>query len=691
MRNIHAPAVAARLQAIAVEMSYTIKRTSRSLYVKDGEDFCASVAGLDGRLLAAPDSVGSTLLTIVNCARAISAVGELAPGDVIITNDAHHTDGLSTHLPDIHVIAPYFAHGRIVAYGWAFIHCSDIGGRVPSSVSPFNSSVFEEGLQIPPTLLVEAGRLNEPLLDLIRLNTRTSEANVADIKAMLAGLRVGERQITGVVDRYGAEQFITIQEELQQAAADHARALFRSLPPGTYRFSDLLDDDGVSPYPVRFSLAITIHGSGQVDVDFSGTEPQVPSAYNIVSRGTPHPMLTGRIRSVLQTLDPSVPVHSGHVDALNLNVPLGSVVNAQYPAAVGVRHSSAVRISDTIGGCFAQAAPEVMPAAGSGVVIPIVVSEAREHGRSSQVITRVFGGFGAAFGQDGHDGKDNSFSNLASSPMESSESELRVRVLEYSLRPDSGGAGQWRGGVGRQLRFRILADGTHVLGRGLERFTFRPWGVAGGLPGEKMELILNEGTSGERRLGKLDVLPLDRGDTITFRSPGGGGWGNPLLRDADAVVADIRAGLVGVASAEREYGVIVGFDDDGAPRLDTTGTDRLRSARLQHTAATRDRHTRGEDTDVTAAGSLVFSFGPEREAWNEVFSETWYDRFVAALYALPADRRHPAKVDLLETVLAGLPAGFPHDGATSEQRRLASLHAERLLSDLLAETSAPSP
>ncbi|WP_261167261.1 hydantoinase B/oxoprolinase family protein [Microbacterium sp. Marseille-Q6965] len=659
-RSLHAPAVAARLQAIAVEMSYTIKRTSRSLYVKDGEDFCASIAGLDGLLLAAPDSVGSTLLTIVDVSAAVDAVGPLGPGDVLITNDAHSSQGLSTHLPDIHVVAPYFHEGELVAYGWAFIHCSDIGGRVPSSVSPFNRTVFEEGLQIPPMLLARGGELNESLFDLIRLNTRTADANVSDIKAMLAGLRAGEREVTALVDRYGRDAFVAIQRELQEGAAEHARSLFRGLPAGTYRFSDFLDDDGVTRHPVRFQVTTTIRPTGDVVVDFAGTDPQVSSAYNIVSHGRPHAMVTGRVRSVLQTLDPATPVHGGHVGALTVQAPSGSVVNADYPAAMGVRHGSAVRVSDAIGGCFAQAAAHVMPAAGSGVVIPIVVSEQHAHGRSSQVLTRIFGGFGGAYGLDGHDGKDNSYSNLASSPMESSESELRVRVLDYSLRPDSGGAGRWRGGMGRQLSFEILADGTQILGRGLERFTFRPWGVAGGMPGEKMQLILNEGTPRERELGKLDVLAVQRGDVVTFRSPGGGGWGDPFLRDVDAVLADVRAGLVSVGAAREQYGVVIVGGE-----VDLAATEAARGAR-----------------PIVEEDAKAFSFGPERDAWDEVFPPDWYDRFEAALFAADPGDRSRVRGALLDAVLAVLPQGFPNDPGSVESRLAARDEAERLLAEL---------
>ncbi|HEY0117646.1 MAG TPA: hydantoinase B/oxoprolinase family protein, partial [Cellulomonas sp.] len=474
MTDLAPAAIAKKLQAIAVQMGFTIKRTSRSLYVKDGEDFCATLVNVHGRVMATPDSVGSTLLTLVDCRELLATIGELGAGDVVIANEASSSGGVATHLADLHVIAPYYAGDVLVGYGLAFIHSSDIGGRVPSSISPFNTDVFQEGLQLPPVKLVRAGVLNDDVDQIIRINNRTPDANAADIRAMLAALHVGRAGVAELVERYGVDRYLAAQDALEQHSIARARELVSALPAGRRVFSDFLDDDGISPYPVRYQVALTVQEDGGLAVDFTGTDVQVPAAFNIVSRGRPQPMTTGRIRSALVTLDPTFDADGGHTQILSVTAPEGTVVNAVRPAAVGVRHGSAVRVSDTIGGAFVQLAPQIMPVAGSGVVIPVVVSEQDGHGRGSQVITRLFGGFGAAHGLDGHDGKDNSYSNLASSPMESSEAELDVHVLRYGLRPDSGGPGRWRGGMGRELSFRIDADGTQVLARGLERFVFRP-------------------------------------------------------------------------------------------------------------------------------------------------------------------------------------------------------------------------
>lgn len=651
-------AIAAKLQAIAVDMGFTLKRTSRSLYVKDGEDFCTSIVGLDGLLVTAPDVVGSTILTLVDCAATIAAVDDLAPGDVIITNDAHTSGALSTHLADIHVIEPYFVNGTLVGYGWAFIHASDMGGRVPSSISPLNTEVFQEGLQIPPMKLVKAGVIDREIEAFIRANTRTPDANIADIRAMLAALRQGQTALTRLIESYGLDTYLQVQEEILRYSEARARAAMCSIPPGRYSFSDFLDDDGVSSLPVRFKVTLDISPKGDVRVDFTGTDPQVGSAFNIASKGKPNPMTTGRIRSILHTIDPDMPADGGGSRIVSVLSTDGSIVDARRPGAVGVRHGSAVRVSDAIGGAIFEAAPHLMPAAGSGVVIPVVVSEQRASGRVSQVLTRLFGGFGAAFERDGHDGKDNSFSNLASSPMESSESELQVHVVRYALRCDSGGPGQWRGGVGRELTFRVEASGTQVLSRGLERFVFRPWGVRGGRPGSQTEVILNVGLPNEERFRKIDVLQVKNGDTVTIRTPGGGGFGDPFDRDPAAVARDVNDELVSLRSARSDYGVVLRETARGYV-VDSAETAR---ARLGVRRSVRE-----------------FDFGEERDAWESVFSSELYDALNEHLFALDFEKRSGVRADYFSRVLIELPEGFPTSPGTLEQRAAARSLAWEIL------------
>jgi hypothetical protein len=212
-------AISAKLQAIAVEMGFTLKRTSRSLYVKDGEDFCAAVVGLDGLILAAPDTVGSTLLTLVNSSAAIEAVGTLAPGDVLITNDAFTSGALSTHLADIHVIEPYYGD-ELVGYGWAFIHSSDMGGRVPSSISPLNTSVYQEGLQIPPGEAREGGR------------HRYGDRGLHPGELADAGCQLGGHPRDSARQERGRRSHRQIRDRrLPDDPAAHSRPLGQAVPP----------------------------------------------------------------------------------------------------------------------------------------------------------------------------------------------------------------------------------------------------------------------------------------------------------------------------------------------------------------------------------------------------------------------------------------------------------------------------
>ena len=526
------------------------------------------------------------------------------------------------------------------------------------SISPFNSEVFQEGLQIPPMKLVKAGVIDREIEAFIRANTRTPDANVADIRAMLAALRQGKIEMTRLIGTYGVDTYLAAQEQILDYSESRARAAMRAIPPGRYSFSDFLDDDGVSHLPVRFKVSLDVSAAGDVRVDFTGTDPQVASAFNIVSKGKPNPMTTGRIRSILNTIDPSMPADGGSSRVVSVVSAEGSIVDARHPAAVGVRHGSAVRVSDAIGGAIFEAAPEIMPAAGSGVVIPVVVSEQRPAGRVSQVLTRLFGGFGAAFERDGHDGKDNSFSNLASSPMESAEAELNVHVIRYSLRTDSGGAGRWRGGVGRELTFRVEASGTQVLCRGLERFVFRPWGVRGGRPGAQTEVIRNMGRPDEERFKKVDVLHVLPGDTVTIRTPGGGGYGDPFDRDVEAVLRDVRAELVSLESARGDYGVVL-RDVPGGFEVNLAETERVRQA--------------------VRRSAREFDFGEEREAWESVFSSDLYDALNERLFAMDFDRRASARTDYFSRVLIELPEDFPVSAGTSGQREAAHALAWELL------------
>lgn len=646
-----------KLAALTEEMCLTLQRTSRSLYVKETADFACAIAGRDGSFIAYPKGMGVSGFVGLNVATAVAEVTArepLRPGDVIITNDPFTTGGLATHLPDIQLIEPYFVDGEIVAYGWAFVHCSDIGGRVPSSVSPFNTTIFAEGLQIPPVKYVREGEIVGDVEALLRRNTRTPDANDGDFHAMLGALATGRRRVLELVAKEGVEAFLTASEYVVERTAAKTSAVLRSLGDGSYRAVDFLDSDGLSDTPVRISITVTLR-DGTLTVDFAGTDPQVLAAFNVASFGTTHAWLTTRILALVLTVDPTMALNAGLLRPVRLRAEVGSLVNAVFPAATGVRHATASRVNDVLSAALIQIAPEVLPAASSGLVVPVVVSEDRGGREFVQVVEPMVGGTGARFGADGVDGRDSGISNLANNPVETVESEICVRVLRYALRRDSGGPGRWRGGTGLALTFEALRH-CSLLARGLERTKFRPWGYAGGRPGSLTEMVINEGTDRELRPSIVDVIPLRPGDTVTLHTAGAGGYGHPYERDVSAVREDVARGKVSVEAAARDYGVVITPDGE----VDVAGTDELR----------------------LTTGPLETERGAERDRWDAVFDTTGWDRMVEALFAGDITQRHARKHEVLDQVLALLPTDFPRVSADGSAARTAASHFATLVGAL---------
>lgn len=622
-----------KVTAVAEEMAITLQRTARTTYVKEAGDFGTALATPAGRFFAYPKVLGVSGFLDSNVGPALARVRDLEPGDVVLTNHPFESEGLATHMPDLHLIRPIFHEGRIVAHAWDFIHSADIGGGVPSSISPRFAELFQEGLQIPPVKLVRAGVMNEDVLALYQANCRTPAVNLGDLKAMLAALLVGERRVHGLIAQHGLQTFLDAQDDLAEVAATKALAVQRMIPDGSYEFWDLLDDDFNSRVPVRVRCRLTAR-DGRIHLDFTGSDPQVAAAYNIPTGGHRHPWLTLKLMHFVYSHDKTVPLNHGLFANITVTAPRGTVVNPEPGAAVGVRSATAIRLNEALVGAMARARPGLMPAPSGGIMIPAVLVEqdARTGARNVMVLQSLVGGTGARQGADGVDGRDSSLANQRNTPIEKTEEEAEAVIVDYALRRDSGGAGRWRGGTGVVFSVRIAKAGSAVLGRGMERFVFRPWGMAGGRPGDKARVVVNLGTPRERELGKLDLFEPEPGDVVTIMTPGGGGYGDPLERPAEAVARDVRLGYVGREAAERDYGVVVG--EAGA---DHEATRRLR-ARL---AAER-----GPVPD--------FDFGPERDAWERIFDDASMTRLNALLMRLGAGVRAGRRRRLFEQVVPGL-------------------------------------
>lgn len=580
-----------KLRAATEEMGHALQRTGRTLYVKETADFGTALADLDGHFFAYPRAIGVSGFIDLDCGPTLRAVEDLKPGDVIITNHPYDSEGLATHAPDAHLLKPYFNDGELVCFGWSFVHLSDVGGRVPSSISPTNHELYQEGLFIPPLKLLDEGHWNENVLSFIKANCRTPDENIGDLKAMIAALNVGERRVSAIIERHGIEAFRAARGDLQAYAETKSRDVLRQIGDGNYHFVDYMDDDLVSPYPIRLEVTMTAQ-DGEIHLDFTGTDPQVEAAFNIPTNGKRHAWLTVRMIAFIMTLDPTTPMNAGMFRPIRVTVPKGTVLNPVAPAAVGVRHATAVRVNDLLNGVLGKALPDVMPAASGGAMVPVVFAadDPVTGATHVAVVEPMVGGSGARKGADGVDGRDSSISNLANNPIETVESQVAVSVLEYGIRPDSGGAGKWRGGVGVRLKFRIEAETGRILGRGMERFRFRPWGLFGGCPGAPMRVILNEGTEGAIDTGRIDMLPVKRGDTLTVLMPGGGGYGDPLERPEDLVLADVMGGFLSEETALASYGVVI-----SAGQIDTAATQSHRAELRQNTASTTSDYDPGDN------------------------------------------------------------------------------------------------
>lgn len=657
-----------RFKAIAEEMASVILRTGFTVFVKETSDFGACLLTPNGEVLAAPLETSVSYLVGLPAQTAINALSDYAPGDIGISNDPELTKGMATHLPDIWLWKPIFAEGEIVAFGICCIHSSDVGGRVPGSIAPSNYEIFQEGLRIPPTKLFKRGVLNQPLLKIILANCRIPDQNWGDIKALLAGLSVAERRVHEVVARYGKAPAVRGISDLLDLAESRARALIRRIPEGTYTFADYMEGDVAGGRPIRINLTLTAR-DGAVYLDFTGTDLQVRAALNLPSWNQHgHYMFACSLLNYFRSLEPDIPYNSGLVRPIYVNIPRGTLLNPEPHVAVGVRAATSFRVLDNLTGCLTQALPGAIPAASSGAVAIVLIATLDEQTgeRRVSVAQPLIGGSGGRPTQEAIDGTSFTGGFLRNIPNETLEADMPVLVEQYGYREGSAAPGRRRGGVGTSFRLRSLATEMVMTARGMERFTFRPWGLYGGRAGELGVATLNPGTPAERNLGKIDVLHLVLGDVVEFHSASGGGYGDPFEREPWRVLDDVEAGLVDADSVERDYGVVLA---DGA--VDEAATRERRAGRA------------GSSTGP------VFDLGPERLAYEARWPDALQTALVERLLSYPSALRWFLRDKVGAAIDARLDAGEPPDVALLNAALAAVMR--RLEADVLGGEGAATP
>jgi N-methylhydantoinase B len=561
--------------AIGDEMALTIYRTAYSGVLKNIMDYSTAVCDAQGRLVAQGLSLPGHLCSIpVALQAALRHFGDdIAEGDVLTLNDPY--DG-GMHLPDIFVFKPIFAAqsstgGSPIAYAATICHHTDVGGRVPGSNASDSTEIFAEGLRIPPLKLYERGEPNATLFRMIERNVRLPGRVFGDLRAQLAACAIAERGVADLLARHGPAGVRTLMD----ATMDHSERLTRhclsELPDGEASFTDWIDDDQIDE-GVPIKLVCTVRKRGDaMQIDWTGSAAQVKGAINNTWSYTAAASFTAA-KSVLSV---NMPNNDGVFRAIEVIAPQGTIMNALPPAACAARGLTGFRAADCCFGALATLYPDRVFAASEGGNTGITIGGYDAARRPFIYVDFLSGAWGARPWADGLDGNTSMFANMASFSVEVIEAENPLEVLDYEMVPDTGGAGLFRGGVSQRRTWRMLAD-EGILQVRADRQTHRPYGLQGGAPGAAGRNLLDPGTPGERKLhGKL-TMTLRRGEVFRHELPGAGGWGDPWRRDLGLVAKDLRDGLVSVAGAERDYGVIAAGDP---PVIDQAATATLRASR----------------------------------------------------------------------------------------------------------------
>jgi N-methylhydantoinase B len=432
-------------------------------------------------------------------------------------------------------------------------------------------------LIIPPLKLYSAGEPNTTLFEIMRRNSRTPEALLGDIDAQIACNRVGARGLLRLCADYGAERFLQASRELMDYAEQLTRQAIERIPDGRYSFHDYVDYDGVElGKPVKIAATVTVAGS-EITVDFTGSDAQARGAINSVPSST-RAAVCYVVRAIT---DPDIPNNDGCFRPVSIVFPERSVVNPSKPAAVSVRTITIKRIVDVLLGCFAQALPDRIHAASCGQLALMVLGGIDPRNDRAYVTWQglpTAGGMGARPGKDGIDVIDTDVTNLMNEPVEATEMDYPVRVHHIRLWTDSGGAGQYRGGLGFQARTELLrGDATLVVRR--DRHDFAPWGLRGGQPAPVASVVQTHLDGSETNLPSKIVVPVKTGETLDIATSGGAGFGDPFERTPEAVLADVIDGRVTRLAAERDYGVIL-TEQHGELTVDLEAT-RIRRADLR--------------------------------------------------------------------------------------------------------------
>lgn len=546
--------IASALESAAWEMCASLVRTAYSPNVKERADCSTVICDVDGRTLAlathGPAHLGAALRLVPAILQRFP-LDTLRPGDLFFANDPYIVG--VTHLNDCTLTAPIFVDGKVVAFSAAVAHHSDVGGRVPGSESGDATSIYQEGIRVPPIQLFAAGQLRKDVLEMFLLNSRTPYFSEGDIYAQKAATASGIQRVQDLYARHGAETMnSSIRAMLDGTERRIRNCISANVRDGVYHAEDWLDEDGINDDPVKLAVTVTVAGD-QITFDFSESAAQLDTGKNI-----PYTHTMATVYYCLKAMvDPGLSINEGMYRPIKVIAPEGSVVNPRAPGGVSSRNLTSMILADVMIDALAQAIPNRAMASGGPYQGIILGGWDPQRSRFFVDYENFAGGHGASVRGDGMDVAQLHTTNTANLPIEVMELEFPVRVERYEMVMDSGGAGRYRGGCGVTRDLRMLTDSTTVTVRSA-RQRFPAQGKQGGHAGSTGAFLLNPTGSGDVKLrSTFSEMALHQGDLLRIVTPGGGGIGNPFARPAEDVATDVREGKVSAAQAREVYGVVM--------------------------------------------------------------------------------------------------------------------------------------
>lgn len=544
------------------EMDATLFRTAMSPGIREQGDAFPLIADHEGKMIVG--QFGSFIGGFLK-----NYEGEIEDGDMIWLSDPYSCDGAISHNNDWLILLPIFRDGRLVGWSSHFGHQTDVGGKVPGSLPTDATSIFQEGIRLPPVKIFKKGVYQEDMVDLVMHQVRMPEWCRSDLNALMASCRVAARRVNEICDRFGTEVYMSATRELLARNHRAMKQLIQTtVSEEKISFEDYLCDDGRGYGPYRIKCTMWREGD-RVILDFDGTDPQSESSINFLLNENMFKMFFGIY--MIMVFDPQILFNDGFYDLVDVRIPEGSLLKPKFPAALSCRTHALGRIFDVLGGLLGQRTPEFLNAAGFSSSPHLMFSGFDDSsGEWFQLFQIGFGGVPGRPMGDGPDGH-SLFPGFTNVPNEFLERYFPLRIERYETVPDSGGAGLNRGGNGILMAYRFLQEGTIAIHD--DRWFTYPWGVNGGQPGMRSTKYMIRADGSKQMLGaKVDDIEVKADDVLYYITWGGGGWGNPLDRDPALVALEVKRGLVTSDGARKNYGVVL--DNDGA--VDTSATEALR-------------------------------------------------------------------------------------------------------------------